>query len=271
MSLRFKWFRKSLIVFIILLYLLIIGFAFFLRPYLARQDSVWILVSIPLSMIAGCVMSIFHVKFFGTPQTVVWELVWLSGFLPFALIVAFVIYTGTTGDVAPAVTSVLYAAEIVVFIACSIHLLYALSLLLSATLTSFAFDRDIWTRDLDASPSPFPAGFLLRYYTPCLRRSATNPTTEIEYAIRGYPMPTPHTEETEVKIAPSAPDSPTISSASPSGLASQESQASSQASERKLSGHRPTGSRASLASTLIQVPDEFQKRTSIQVSFQNVV
>ena len=207
------------------------------------------------------------------------------------LVVAFVIYTGTTGDVAPAVTSVLYAAEIVVFIACSIRasqclllpaapanlypfadLLYALSLLLSATLTSFAFDRDIWTRDLDASPSPFPAGFLLRYYTPCLRRSATNPTTEIEYAIRGYPMPTPLTEETEVKIAPSAPDSPnTISSASPSGHASQESQASSQASERKISGHRPTGSRASLASTLIQVPDEFQKRTSIQVSFQNVV
>ncbi|KAL1746193.1 hypothetical protein HDZ31DRAFT_81418 [Schizophyllum fasciatum] len=268
MFLTFKWIRKGLIAFIIFLYLILIGFAFFLRPYLARVDSVWILVSIPLSMIAGCVMSIFHVKFFGTPQTVVWELVWLSGFLPFALIVAFVVYTGTTGDVAPAVVSVLYAAEILVFIACSIHILYALSLLLVASVTAFAFDRDIWTRDLDASPSPFPATFLLRYCCPCLRRSETNPTSEIEYAIRGYPMPTPPSDAAEVKIDPSTPDLPSISSRSPSGQSSQDL---SQASEPKLSKHRPTGSRASLASTLIQIPDEFQKRTSIQVSFQNMV
>lgn len=266
MSLRFKRFRQCLIAFMILMYLVVIGLSLYLRPYLARADSVWILVSIPLSMIAGCIMSIFHVRLFGTPQTVVWELVWLTGFVPFTLIVVFVIYTGTSGTVPSIVVSVLFAAEILVFIVCSIHLLYALGLFVTAGLTAYAFDRQIWSRDLDSSPSPFPLGFLCRFCCPCLRRGdcTTNQTSEVEYAIRGLPIPT----DCEVKDNLPGTDSPNLSSrsasrgtSSTSGLSSQDSQAT----EPKVSKHRPTGSTASLARSLIQVPDEFQRRTSIQV------
>ena len=49
-----------------------------------------------------------------------------------------------------------------------IDLAYTVGLLLVALLTVPAFDRDVWLRDLDSSPSPFPMQVLFAFVFPCL-------------------------------------------------------------------------------------------------------
>ena len=49
-----------------------------------------------------------------------------------------------------------------------IDLAYTVGLLLVAFLTVPAFDRDVWLRDLDSSPSPFPMEVLFAFVFPCL-------------------------------------------------------------------------------------------------------
>lgn len=49
-----------------------------------------------------------------------------------------------------------------------IDLAYTVGLLLVALLTVPAFDRDVWLRDLDSSPSPFPLQVLFAFVFPCL-------------------------------------------------------------------------------------------------------
>ena len=49
-----------------------------------------------------------------------------------------------------------------------IDLAYTVGLLLVALLTVPAFDRDVWLRDVDSSPSPFPIQVLFAFVFPCL-------------------------------------------------------------------------------------------------------
>jgi hypothetical protein len=49
-----------------------------------------------------------------------------------------------------------------------IDLAYTFGFLLVALLTVPAFDRDVWLRDLDSSPSPFPMQVLFAFVFPCL-------------------------------------------------------------------------------------------------------
>ena len=49
-----------------------------------------------------------------------------------------------------------------------VDLAYTVCLLLVALLTVLAFDRDVWLRDLDSSPSPFPMPVLFAFVFPCL-------------------------------------------------------------------------------------------------------
>ena len=49
-----------------------------------------------------------------------------------------------------------------------IDLAYTLCFFLVALLTVPAFDRDVWRRDLDSSPSPFPMPVLFAFVFPCL-------------------------------------------------------------------------------------------------------
>ena len=46
-------------------------------------------------------------------------------------------------------------------------LLYFSGLLITAVLTVFAFDANVWVRDIDSSPSPFPMSLLFGYLFPC--------------------------------------------------------------------------------------------------------
>jgi hypothetical protein len=51
---------------------------------------------------------------------------------------------------------------------------YTVSLVITAMLTVCVFDRDIWCRDIDSSPSPFPMLVLFAFVFPCLSRRSTS-------------------------------------------------------------------------------------------------
>jgi hypothetical protein len=56
-------------------------------------------------------------------------------------------------------------------------MVYTLALLTIAMLTVPAFDADVWLRDLDSSPSPFPVAIIFGYAFPYIARlfDATRP------------------------------------------------------------------------------------------------
>lgn len=48
--------------------------------------------------------------------------------------------------------------------------IYTTTLLLLSALTQLAFDAEVWTRDIDANPSPFPMSVILPYALPFTAR-----------------------------------------------------------------------------------------------------
>ena len=121
--------------------------------------------------------------------------------------------------------------------------LYAIGLLLTAVFTGFIFDKDVWTRDIDSSPSPFPSTLLLGFVLPCLR-PPPDPPSEIVDAHPGYCLPGCACTR-KLHGEPETVESNTVRS-----LASRNSS---------------IGSRSQ---SLIQLPDEFQRRSSILVAFE---
>src|SRR6516162_2388287 len=53
---------------------------------------------------------------------------------------------------------------------CSVFL-YMAGLAITATITTVVFDKDVWLRDVDSSPSPFPLSLLRRVLFSCLAPS----------------------------------------------------------------------------------------------------
>lgn len=62
----------------------------------------------------------------------------------------------------------------------SLDTLYTVCILTTAMLTVCAFDKDVWYRDIDSSPSPFPMSILLYFVFPCLSRWSPSPITPVE-------------------------------------------------------------------------------------------
>jgi hypothetical protein len=47
-------------------------------------------------------------------------------------------------------------------------MVYTIGLIVIAALTVPAFDPDVWSRDIDSSPSPFPMAIIFAFTFPCL-------------------------------------------------------------------------------------------------------
>ena len=47
-------------------------------------------------------------------------------------------------------------------------MMYTIGLIAIAALTVPAFDPDVWSRDIDSSPSPFPMAIIFAFAFPCL-------------------------------------------------------------------------------------------------------
>ena len=68
----------------------------------------------------------------------------------------------------------------------NIDVLYTFTFSVIAGLTVPAFDADVWMRDVDSSPSPFPPDILFAYYCPRLARRL--PATRSFFVNRDAPQ-----------------------------------------------------------------------------------
>jgi hypothetical protein len=126
--------------------------------------------------------------------------------------------------------------------------LYTTGLILTSLVTTRAFDRDVWHRDIDSSPSPFPIPVLFVFLFPCLATSLSEsfPNLAME-ANEGIPYCLPGCTCTR-KLLPPSGMTQTLTD-QPSDIRSQTSGES-----------RPR--------SLVQLPDEYQRRSRIIVAFE---
>lgn len=142
-------------------------------------------------------------------------------------------------------------------------LTYTIGLLTISMLTVPAFDPDVWMRDIDSSPSPFPLGIISSYLFPCVASyfSGHPPTRSPSSEPPPTPcLPTcsPHCtfhgrrnlsgvpKEAEYERVPSTSSNPP-----PLGLVSH--------------GKEPEHKPPVLPHTLIRVPNAAERRASIYV------
>ncbi|EKM80747.1 hypothetical protein AGABI1DRAFT_126794 [Agaricus bisporus var. burnettii JB137-S8] len=121
-----------------------------------------------------------------------------------------------------------------------IHIVYTTGLVIVALITVFAFDKDVWIRDIDSSPSPFPVPILIEYLR--LRPSTWQ---------RGEGNPNqPYVCQIHSILPCDCPAKPPPR-------------------EDAGAGENPQKTK-SLPHLLVRVPDAAQQRTSISISFEAV-
>ncbi|KAJ6593600.1 hypothetical protein B0H19DRAFT_27159 [Mycena capillaripes] len=165
MFITFRTFRKILLGTIFLLSTASLVLSIYLRPFLIHPNSSYVLVGILDCLIFATVLALSK-PLFGCRQSVATET--MGGFilLPFALILTlFVISLSVTPD--PTAICIFAILQILIFIGTILHGLYTICLIFTSMLTVCAFDRDVWSRDIGSSPSPFPMAFLFGFVCPC--------------------------------------------------------------------------------------------------------
>ncbi|KAF7321426.1 hypothetical protein MKEN_00663100 [Mycena kentingensis (nom. inval.)] len=172
MSIRFRTFRRLVLLAILSLSLLCVGLALYLKSAFLHPNSVYIIVGILDAIIFLSFLSIVRSSIFGDRQTVAMEVLGSFASFPFALIL--VLYTMTivfAPNQQASTLQIFLALQILLITSTALHGLYAIGLSCTAALTVCAFDGDVWARDIDQSPSPFPIRTLFCFICPCLTNS----------------------------------------------------------------------------------------------------
>ncbi|KAJ3966665.1 hypothetical protein EV361DRAFT_934114 [Lentinula raphanica] len=168
----------------------------------------------------------------------------------------------------------------IVLIAMFTHLTYVLILLSLAMLTHFSFDKNVWRRVIDSSPSPFPFNLIASILLPCFfrRPDMTLPPFPLG-PVEESPVIRPICTLQGICECPDKPALPRSSSkledvsllqptAAPSNTndMTQTQPISIPASETRLSNISKASKRTSIATSLVQVPNAEQRRMSFPIT-----
>ncbi|KAJ7072582.1 hypothetical protein C8F01DRAFT_1104448 [Mycena amicta] len=122
-------------------------------------------------------------------------------------------------------------------ISTALHAVYTVGLATTAVITVCAFDHDVWSRDIDSSPSPFPITLLLWFICPCLAAANMDP------------VPTQDTVDHQVVCLPGC----NCSSTKPT-----------------LTTEPEAVPEMRMAESLVRIPNELERRTSIVISLDGI-
>nr|GAT57900.1 predicted protein [Mycena chlorophos] len=208
--LSFRVFRRLVLGTITTLSATNICLSLYIRPAFRHPNNAYIIVGILDALIFAAIVSMCR-KSWGDPQTVAAEALGLVVTLPFALIL--VLYTLGL-SVTPDFQHVFVALQWLLVISTILHTFYCFGLAITAAITVCAFDYNVWSRDIDSSPSPFPMTLVLRFILPCIGTSDTSKTsneaTEHTICLPGCNCPSSKAnltetqpEQSEMRIAPS--------------------------------------------------------------------
>ncbi|KDR75266.1 hypothetical protein GALMADRAFT_249263 [Galerina marginata CBS 339.88] len=256
---RFQVVRHLLGVIIALTAVISVSLGAILAKYFLRRGIAWLLVSVEICSIIRSIWSAIRKPVFASPQPVASEAIGLFVLFPFQLIIVLVM-----SSISP--KHGVHALEFLVlrvFVVTSsvLHLTYTVALIAVAALTVPAFDGDVWMRDIDSTPSPFPLPIIFAFFCPCIARrfSATRLLV---------PQPTPHEPPPNVCLPSCQPNccfhgdlsfgpKPTIAQTENNPNASSEHPPK----EPELMRKPPI-----LPHTLVRVPNAAERRASIYLA-----
>lgn len=162
MSLRFRIFRRILLGLIALLSLFSIILSIILCHSFSHRRVFWMIILVQSACMARSLWSTLSKPLLKRAQSVAWEVVGLFVLLPFELILALVVIS-TPLQREPSPNLIYNVLQIFILINAIIDLGYMISLLVTAMITVPAYDQDVWVRDIDSSPSPFPISILFSF------------------------------------------------------------------------------------------------------------
>jgi len=251
MSIAFRSLRRTLLGFMASLSCLCIILACYLRPCFLHSSSVWVLVAIPLVTMCGSLWSIVRKPAFRSPQSVALEVTGFFAILPFELILAIFVLTVVPKLDSATVTKTFFVLEVLIFGNGAVLLVYTVGLLTATILTALSFDTEVWYRDIDASPSPFPVRVLVAYVFPCFPISTSESGPDSVVAA---------TEEEDYSHC-----LPGCNCTKPTTSASLLPEPPSSLSQLPLKNESVM--RGSRSQSLVRLPNAIERRTSIAIAF----
>ncbi|KAF4621043.1 hypothetical protein D9613_000366 [Agrocybe pediades] len=259
MALRFQTFRCALCFIICLTAAIAIGLGAALSYIFFHQGTLWLLLAVEAASFMRSTWSLIRKKMFNSPQTVASETVGLFILFPFQLIITLLAPTMTPRP--GLYTYKLMALKVFSVTSGIIHLTYTLSLVTVAILTVPAFDPDVWMRDIDSSPSPFPVGIISDYLFPCFGQHHSNPQSSPRSVSEG-PPPTPCLPTCSPNCTFHGRRTISIPKESPYGSVSSSAESLPlQEAQKKGAERKPPV----LPHTLIRIPNATERRASIFV------
>ncbi|KIM45042.1 hypothetical protein M413DRAFT_327728 [Hebeloma cylindrosporum] len=138
---------------------------FFLRPGVA-----WLVVSVEGLSLIRSTWSLIRKPAFAIPQPVASEAIGLFVLFPFHLIIALLISTLSAKHGNHDHNLGFTMLRVFTMSGAILHMIYTIGLVAIAVLTVPAFDPDVWLRDVDSTPSPFPLAIIFAFAFPCLAR-----------------------------------------------------------------------------------------------------
>jgi len=169
---QFTTFRGIVLVFICLLSSSCITLSWLLQSYLTYKTSLIVITAIPgftAVIIITCLLirPIAKIRRLEPmfKQTVLWEVIWTSGLIPFNIILCTIdAAIEPTGPVPPTVRKLLMAMKAVFITNAAILGTYSFIVYCLALAMNYTIDDQIWTRELHGDPPPFPIYDFIRYW-----------------------------------------------------------------------------------------------------------
>ncbi|KAG1752647.1 uncharacterized protein EDB91DRAFT_1243410 [Suillus paluster] len=126
-----------------------------------KSNNIGAMIAISTGAFIGSLWTIFT-KVVYKPQLVSVEATWAFALLPFEILLGLFSVNLNIADV-PAAHAAYLCLATLIWLNAALVFIYAVTIILLALFTQASHDRDVWSRDIDSSPSPFPLHIIVAY------------------------------------------------------------------------------------------------------------
>ncbi|KAG2156196.1 hypothetical protein DEU56DRAFT_906367 [Suillus clintonianus] len=155
----------------------------------SKSNNIGAVIAIPTGAFVGSMWTIFTKVAF-KPQLVSVEATWAFALLPFEICL-FSVNLNVAN--VPAAHAAFLCLAILAWLNAALVFIYVATIILLALFTQVLHDQDVWSRDIDSSPSPFPLHIIFAYafsslarpFSLVARENQPTPPVSEEYCFSG--------------------------------------------------------------------------------------
>ncbi|KZP11226.1 hypothetical protein FIBSPDRAFT_899126 [Athelia psychrophila] len=149
-----------------------IAIALSLLHIISGRSVLVVFVGFPTLAILGGSLSIFRkaITRRKSIQKVSFELLWAFVLVPFQFVVALVSTEISAAHHSSSLRKLEICWKSIIWVNCGLLSIYAVTLIMLASLTHCSYDKNVWERDIDEDPSPFPLPMIVPYLLPFTTR-----------------------------------------------------------------------------------------------------